>query len=287
MATDQSATIVHLVQPKRRMTNAERQRNYRLRKKAKANGEAVLTSPLPTLAPPAVRDADPSQAACVTTPRVTRATPSLSSVILTVTAFGLAGVGLTMNGWFSKTLGSSDTAGWVFLAIGVAADLIALAVPACAAALWGSRQRGTAAVAWAVWALSFVFVVTAGIGFASTNITDVTLARSLRVTPAVASAQIALDDAKTARDRECKSGTGRFCREREATVTARQQAYDAVTKEVAQAADPQTEAAAKMVAWITGGIVKPGEADFAMLRLILLALLPQVGGILLMIGRAS
>jgi hypothetical protein len=39
-----------------------------------------------------------------------------------------------------------------------------------------------------------------------------------------------------------------------------------------------------MVAWISGGMVRPSEGDFAMLRLALLALLPQVGGILLMVG---
>lgn len=288
MATDHSATIVHLVQPKRPMTGAERQRNYRLRKLAKANGEAVLTSPLPTLASPAVEAVTvPSQAANPITSPNALSRPSLASVILTVTVFGLAGVGLTMNGWFAKSLGSSDVAGWLFLAIGVAADLVALATPACAASLWLKRQRGSAAVAWLVWLMSFVFVVIAGIGFASTNISDVTMTRASRVTPAVTAAQMSLDDAKVARDRECRSGTGKFCRERETQVTDRQKALDLATKEVAQAADPQTEAAAKMVAWLTGGVVKPGEADFAMLRLILLALLPQVGGILLMIGRAS
>jgi hypothetical protein len=33
--------------------------------------------------------------------------------------------------------------------------------------------------------MTFVFAVTAGIGFASTNIADVTLARASRTTPAV------------------------------------------------------------------------------------------------------
>jgi hypothetical protein len=277
MATDQTATIVHLVQPKRPMTAAERAKNYRLRKKL--NKCATAASPRETVAE--------RPATGVTPPPAAPSRRSFASHIMTVTAIGLAGVGLTMNGWFSKTLGSSDTAGWVFLAIGVAADLIALATPACAASLWAKRQRGSAAAAWLVWAVSFVFVVTAGIGFASMNISDVTIARASRVTPAVTAAQTALDDAKAARDRECKSGTGKFCREREAQVTARQEALNLASKEVAQAADPQTEAAAKMVAWATGGVVKPGEADFAMLRLILLALLPQVGGILLMIGRAS
>jgi hypothetical protein len=42
-----------------------------------------------------------------------------------------------------------------------------------------------------------------------------------------------------------------------------------------------------MVAWLSGGRLKPTGDDFAMVRLILLALLPQMGGILLMIGRKA
>ena len=58
----------------------------------------------------------------------------------------------------------------------------------------------------------------AGIGFASTNISDVTLARASRITPAVTAAQAALNDAMASRDRECKGGVGKFCREREVEV---------------------------------------------------------------------
>jgi hypothetical protein len=57
-----------------------------------------------------------------------------------------------MNGWFARSLGSSDFAGWLFLAIGVAADLIALVVPSCAAGLWQARRRARRAVSLAGWA---------------------------------------------------------------------------------------------------------------------------------------
>ncbi len=52
---------------------------------------------------------------------------------------------------------------------------------------------------------------------------------------------------------------------------------------VGQTADPQTEAAIKIVAWATRGAVRPASGDFAML----LALLPQIGGVLLMISRTE
>jgi hypothetical protein len=57
-------------------------------------------------------------------------------------------------------------------------------------------------------------------------------------------------------------------------------------RDVAGTADPQTDAARRLVSWITGGMVRPSENDLAMLRLALLALLPQCAGLVLMVGRA-
>jgi len=218
---------------------------------------------------------------------VTLSRPRFASILLTASAFALAVVGITMNGWFARSLGSSDVAGLLFLAIGVAADLVALVMPACAASHWQACQRVTAAAGWAVWIMTFVFAVTAGVGFASVNIADVTLSRASRVTAAVTAAQAALSDAMTARDRECKGGIGKFCREREAAVNERWQALDTTAQAVAQTADPQTDAAIRIVAWASHGTLQPTGNDFAMLRLVLLALLPQIGGILLMVGRSA
>jgi hypothetical protein len=208
-------------------------------------------------------------------------------MLLRAAAFALAGVGMAMNGWFAQSLGSSHVAGWMFLAIGVASDLVALVMPTCAARLWHTRHYATALAGWAVWTLTFIFAVTAGIGFASTNISEVALARASRVTPAIEAAQTQLSDAMAARDRECKGGVGKFCREREAAVVDRRHTFDMATQQVSQTADPQTEAAIKLVAWLSHGSLKPEADDFAMLRLVLLALLPQFGGILLMVGRRA
>jgi len=208
-------------------------------------------------------------------------------ILLLIAALALGAAGITMNGWFARSLGSSDVASWLFLAIGAAADLVALAMPSCAAGLWRGGHRATSLVGWAVWLMTFVFAVTSGIGFASTNIADMTLARASRVTPAVATAQSALADAMAARDRECKGGVGKFCREREAAVVERRQILDSAMTSVEQTADPQTSAAIKVVSWVSHGALRPAAEDFVMLRLVLLALLPQIGGILLMVGRLS
>jgi hypothetical protein len=129
--------------------------------------------------------------------------------------------------------------------------------------------------------MTFVFAVTAGVGFASSNIADVTLARASRVTPTVVAAQAALSDATSARDRECKGGVGKFRREREAAVNERRQALDTAMQAVVRTADPQTDAAIRIVVWASRGALQPTGNDFAMLRLFLLALLPQIGGTLL------
>ena len=241
--------------------------------------------------------ASPSETVSVSTPITPQPSPaaaplavtssgSIASHVLVVAALGLAAVGIVINGWFARSLGSTEPAGWLFLAIGVATDFVALAAPSCAAHLWSAGQRATALVGWAVWLMTFVFAVTAGIGFASVNIADVTMARASRVTPAVSVAQAALADAMAARDRECKGGVGKFCREREAAVAERRQAVDLAMHSVEHTADPQTEAAIRVVAWASLGMLRPTSNDFAMLRLVLLALLPQIGGILWMVGRS-
>ena len=43
----------------------------------------------------------------------------------------------------------------------------------------------------------------------------------------------------------------------------------------------------RVVAWVSRGVLQPTSNDFAMLRLVLLALLPQIGGILLLVGRRA
>ena len=303
MADDTTAFVIPLHQvplTKKDKTGAERARANRPRKKQKPKVATSAEAEAPSsesLIPPEFLSVDSATAETPVTqpPAMTSHTdepvaPSrrqLAPALLSAAALVLAAVGITINGWFARSLGSSDVAGWLFLAVGVAADLVALVMPSCAVGLWLAGQRATALVGWCVWLMTFVFAVTAGIGFASTNISDVTLARASRVTPAVMNAQAALADAMAARDRECKGGVGKFCREREAAVAERRQFLDTAVASVGQTADPQTDAAIKLVTWVSGGLLRPAAEDFAMLRLILLALLPQIGGILLMVGRRA
>jgi hypothetical protein len=300
MAEETTASVIplHQVSPKKKAKTGAKAYRPRKRQKAKAVTSADAGSPsseslIPLeflLADSAIAEPAVTRHATETTLHLAEpVTPSrrqVAPVLLSTAAFALAAVGITINGWFARSLGSSDAAGWLFLAVGVAADLVALVMPSCAAGLWHAGQRATALVGWGVWLMTFVFVVMAGIGFASVNIADVTQARASRMTPAVQTAQAALNDAMASRDRECKGGVGKFCREREAAVADRRQVLDVALRSVEQTADPQTEAAIRIVAWVSRGALQPTGDDFAMLRLVLLALLPQIGGILLMIGRS-
>lgn len=302
MAEDTLASVIplHQLPLKKQKKRTERGKASRQRRKQKANAvvpfdEEMLASD--SLIPPEfLATADVTSNPSVTPAAVTSSCRSesitssrdyVATVLLSIAALALAAVGIAINGWFARSLGSSDMAGWLFLAVGVAADLVALVMPSCAAGLWRAGQRAIALVGWSVWLMTFVFAVTAGIGFASTNISDMKIARASRVTPAVTTAQAALNDAMAARDRECKGGVGKFCREREAAVVERRQILDSALNSVGQTTDPQSDAAIKLVTWASGGMLRPTLEDFAMLRLVLLALLPQIGGILLMVGRHS
>jgi hypothetical protein len=199
---------------------------------------------------------------------------SLARIALMCSAFALAATGLAINARFARSLGSTEFAGWLFLAVGVASDIAAFVLPTWALSL----PRWRSAAAWALWTVTFGFALLASVGFASLNIADTALARASRSTPAIVDAQLALADAKLARDRECIRVRRPMCQRREDEVVARQGALDAARRAVV--ADPQTDGAAKLVAWAFG--VAP---DLAMLRLALLTLLPQVGGLMLAVAR--
>jgi hypothetical protein len=155
MADDTSASIIplHHRPPKARpKTGAERAKAYRDRKRQKARtSDRVTLERLP--ADSVTADRPVTLVRAVTPERVTPAPRSAARIVLSVAALALAGVGIMMNGWFARSLGSSDVAGWLFLGVGVAADVVALVMPSCAAGLWRERHRATAVVGWGVWDL--------------------------------------------------------------------------------------------------------------------------------------
>jgi hypothetical protein len=293
MATSISAFKIpaRQVPAKRPLSDAERARNYRLRKKAEAaaplSAEFLIPADHVEPAPCSITATEyiPDTVRIEPAPNP-NSRPPIASVVLVAAAIGLAGVGITVNAWFARSLGSTDAAGFLFLAIGIASDLAALVLPAVCARAWQAGHRGAALAGWSVWIVAFCFAVTASVGFTALNVTDTTMMRASRVTPAIVTARDGLVDAVTARDRECRTGTGRFCREREADVANRRSILDTAMHDVRATADPQAEAATRLVAWVSAGTLRPSGDDFALLRLALLTLLPQCAGLLLLVARA-
>jgi len=197
----------------------------------------------------------------------------LVRVVLMTTAFALAATGLAINAHFARSLGSTEFAGWLFLAIGVASDIAAFVLPT-----WALARRS--ALAWALWSVTFAFALIASVGFASLNVTDVAIARASQTTPTIQDARRALEDAKAARDRECIRIRRPMCQHREDEVVTAQRRLDAEHAKIV--ADPQAEGTVRLVAWLTRGHL---GVDPAMLRLVLLTVLPQLGGLLLMVAR--
>jgi hypothetical protein len=174
MAKDDTASIITLHQVKRPKTGADRARAYRERKKGKSELATVANLELPNFgnlpvptehaagAPSMLTPVTPLPPPIVTFRHVTNVTPSRRSagpVILMVAALGLAAVGICTNAWYARSLGATETAGTLFLAVGVASDLVALVMPSCPAGLWQSRQRATAVAGWMLWLATFAFAL--------------------------------------------------------------------------------------------------------------------------------
>jgi hypothetical protein len=197
--------------------------------------------------------------------------------LLSASALALAGSGIVINGWFARSLGSTEVAGWLFLTVGVAADVCALALPSVAAHLRGPRR----ALAWALWTMTVAWALIASIGFVSVNVADVAATRS---SPGVELARRIADAATVARQGECLR-RGPLCRDREADERAALAKLEAARADVV--VDPQVAGASKLIAWATAGLVQPSTSDVALARLLLLTLLPQIGGLVLLVARVA
>src|SRR5262249_35480507 len=125
--------------------------------------------------------------------------------------------------------------------------------------------------------------LTNSLGFASLNLSETATVRAERITPAVSDAQRQLDTLSASRASECQK-RGDRCRQLEKDEQAAMERLRQARENVSANADPQITAAAKLIAWVTLGRFHPSADDFAMLRLLLLTLLPQLGGLVLMLA---
>ena len=134
----------------------------------------VVASPAVPADPPPVALAVASPAAPAIAPAGSRTT----AVIVGGAALCLAAVGLVLNAHFAASLGQTGLAAALLAAIGLAVDVLAVALPTAAGKLWQARHRPAAFAAWLIWAGALVMMLLAGIGFASMNIGDTVAGRA-------------------------------------------------------------------------------------------------------------
>jgi hypothetical protein len=198
-------------------------------------------------------------------------------------AYGFFALGIEINIWNAKT---GDTLADMALpaALGVLAEAVLFFLPAWALTLPFGRQ----ALAWALFGFISVFALTNSLRMASIIAADQATARADRQTEGVRAADHALNAARAKRAKpvvvdSARRWLARFVR-RSTTLEASQ--TQATAKVIAQAR-PESTDFAKLVTWVSRGAVQPGADDFAMLWLLFRTFLPQVGGLVLMLGTSA
>jgi hypothetical protein len=201
---------------------------------------------------------------------------------LVMLAYGFFLLGVSINVWNAWSAGNiADTA--LPAAMGVLAEGVVFFLPARAITLPAGRR----ALAFALLLFASAFALTNSLRMASIIAADQTAARADRQTLGVQTADIALDAARTERDKACAKGQGKSvaCQSRQAEVGKLENAQVQATAKVVAQAKPEASDFAGLVTWVSMGTVQPGGRDFDMLWLLFRTFLPQIGGLVLMLAR--
>jgi hypothetical protein len=144
------------------------------------NGRSVITAlgAAAGAGVPAAARGEPAQVLPAPASRRRTVFRFIGGTMLAAIAVGVAWFGVQINAWYGASLGKTAEAGALLAGLSVAADILALILPAAACALWFERHRAAALVAWAVWTMTIAVTLMASIGFASLNIADTIAARA-------------------------------------------------------------------------------------------------------------
>jgi hypothetical protein len=214
---------------------------------------------------------------------VTRHARSRGSWQLVLVAYGFFGLGIAINVWNARTTGGDLLGMAIPVGLGVLVEAVLFYVPARLMTLTSWRR----ALAICVYALFFAFAVVNSLRMASLIAADQAAARADRQTAGVQAAARALDNARAERDNACRSTQGKStaCLSRRDEVAKLEKAQTAATAKVEAAAKPENADFSALVTWITRGAMKPGANDFSMIWLLLRTILPQIGGLVLMLAK--
>ena len=228
---------------------------------------------------PKWRNAPASQRAAEQPPK---RKPRHASIPLAVIAYGFFALGVSINVWNAVTGG--PIANMILpAAMGVLAEAVMFFLPVRTMSLPLIGKL----LAWAFLAFVAAFALTNSLRMASIGSADQAAARADRQTEGVRTADQALEAARAKRDEACGRGLGKTvaCQSRQAEVTKLEAKQTQATNKVVADAKPEGADFAKLVAWLSNGALQPGAADFDNLWLLFRTLLPQVGGLVLMLSR--
>jgi hypothetical protein len=267
-------------------TAALRQRRSRAKRKP---GTAAIRAPIVRVTQPE-KPSEIKADVTVAQPRthaadVTAVTASRrSNYALVATAYGFFALGIGINVWNATTGGSlADMA--LPAGLGVLAEAVVFSLPAWALTLPIGRQ----VLAWALFTFISVFALTNSLRMASLIAADQATARAERQTEGIRTADRALEAARSKRDDACGPGHAKSvaCQTRQAEVAKLEAKQTQATAKVASQAKPEANDFAQLVTWASRGGIQPGADDFAMLWLLFRTLLPQVGGLVLMLATSA
>jgi len=224
---------------------------------------------------------------------------TLGATILIILALLIGALALAINAQTGWRFGTTPPAAWTFAGLSVAVDGLALALPAVAVALWHAGRRILSLAAWIIAGAAVAGATLASLGFAQLHFGDTAAGRAAiiatsnavtdRRSASLAAAERVANAATRAREAECAI-RGPRCRDRETDEHSALAALaDAIAVPVpaiapiAADADPQVSAALKLAKWLGLEITADGVAN---LRLALLALLPNVSGLVLAFATA-
>lgn len=294
MAENEPTTNVTTLHPDRPLTSTERSRRSRARKRAKrATKRATPNAALPSAA---------VQRAAATLhqmpQREARATGRGTGLVLMGTAAAIAGLAIVINAQTGWRFGTSPVASGTFAGLSIAADILAIVLPSAAVALWWNGRRTLSAGAWATWLLAASMATLASVGFASLHISDSAAGRAAIVSTAaetanrrnaaIETAKAAAQAATVARQAECQR-RGSKCRELEHLEQSRMSELQAAISAPVPAvpmigdSDPQLTGVLRLATWAG---LKLSATDVGNLRLAMMALLPNMAGLILAFGVA-
>jgi hypothetical protein len=240
---------------------------------ARAEGDRV-TLPAP-VTPPKSQDMPAPK-------RAVERAPRYASIPLAVIAYGFFVLGIGINVWNAWNAGPLAN---IILpaAMGVLAEALMFFLPERTISLPLIGKL----LAWVFLAFVATFALTNSLRMASIVSADQAAARADRQTEGVRTADHALEAARAKRDEACGRGLGKTvaCQSRQAEVAKLEAKQTQATSKVVAQAKPESADFAKLVAWLSNGALHPGADDFDMLWLFFRTLLPQVGGLVLMLAR--